>query len=73
MALLPPSVITALRDNPQDKIVLRCHDCPGETKWIEVFYDNETGFTWRISPDEIDFDSHDDMHFDTTDISTLGG
>ena len=71
LGILPPSVITALKDNPQDKIILRCHDCPGETKWIEVYYDTETGFTWRIRQDEIAFE--DEMSFDTVDCSKIGG
>ncbi len=73
LAILPQSVIAALRDNPQDKITLRCHDCPGETKWIDIYYDAKAGFTWEIRTDEIIFTDKDEMHFDTIHKSSLGG
>jgi len=73
LAILPQSVITALRDNPQDKIILRCHDCPGETKWIAISCDEHTGFTWKIYDDEINIDPQDEIHFDTIECSTIGG
>jgi len=65
LVILPPSVISALKENPNDKLTLRCHDCPGETKWIDVYYNQETGYTWSIHDGEIDFDGEGEMVFDT--------
>lgn len=64
LAILPASIINALKDNPNDKLTLRCHECPGETKWVSVYYSTETGFTWEICDDEINFDNEGEMYFD---------
>jgi hypothetical protein len=73
LAILPPSVITALKDNPQDKMILRCHDCPGETKWVDVYYSPGVGFVWKIHEGEITYSPEDKMQFDEVNCSKIGG
>jgi len=63
LVILPHCVVGALKDNPDQKIIVRCHDCPKETKWVDVFYNLETGFTWSIHDGDVEFG--DDMKFDT--------
>lgn len=72
LAILPVSVTNALKANPKDKITLRCHDCPGETKWVDVYYSPTDGFTWDIHSGEINF-GKDIMEFKVVKRSSILG
>ena len=71
LIILPASVIHALKDNPQDKITTRCHDCPGKTKWVDIYYDSQKGFVWEVHSGDVVFD--DEMHFDDVINYEIGG
>ena len=43
---LPQCVIDNLKSNPGEKILLRCPTCPSFVRWVEIYYDSETGLTW---------------------------
>lgn len=73
LAILPDCVMSTLRDNPGTAIILRCHDCPGETKWVDVLYEGQNGFTWRNHEGDIDFASEETMQFAQTERFSIGG
>lgn len=73
LVILPDCVMSALRDNPGKAIILRCHDCPGEIKWVDVLYDSQNGFTWKNHDGDIDFGSEEAMQFDQIESYSIGG
>lgn len=60
---LPQCVIESLKQNPDEKIILRCPACPSVVRWTAVYYSTENGFVWEVIKNPRNFDS--DFEFDS--------
>lgn len=60
---LPQCAIDSLKSNSGQKVIVRCPACKEEQRWVEVYYDKESGFVWRITDRPKGFDK--EMKFDT--------
>ena len=69
---LPRCLVDAMKNNPDQRIIVRCPTCPSYQRWIGIYYDAERGMVWESMVDKPE-EFEPEMVFDVIDKSEQVG